>query len=159
MESVASLPFELRVRPSKQDAYFTTSLSTSFTPAFPAAGSTYPPVSPLLLYVYRRYRNFRLLSITYASRPQLRPRLTLGGRTFPRKPWVFDGKDSHFTLATHSGILTTASSTCRSRHASLYYTTLPYQCHSTFRSFGGWFSPVHLRRRLTRLVSYYALFE
>ena len=80
---MASLPFELRVRPSKQDAYFTTSLSTSFTPAFPAAGSTYPPVSPLLLYVYRRYRNFRLLSITYASRPQLRSRLTRADEPSP----------------------------------------------------------------------------
>ncbi len=29
----------------------------------------------------------------------------------------------------------------------------------SFRSFGKWFSPVDLRRRLTRLVSYYALFE
>ena len=35
-----------------------------------------------------------LLSITYAFRPQLRGRLTLGGRTFPRKPWDFGGRDS-----------------------------------------------------------------
>ena len=28
-----------------------------------------------------------------------------------------------------------------------------------FRGFGTWFSPVDLRRGLTRLVSYYALFE
>ena len=32
-----------------------------------------------------------LLSITYAFRPRLRGRLTLGGLTFPRKPWVFGG--------------------------------------------------------------------
>ena len=36
-----------------------------------------------------------LSSITYASRPRLRNRLTLGGRTFPRKPWNFGGRDSH----------------------------------------------------------------
>ena len=30
-----------------------------------------------------------LLSIAYALRPQLRSRLTLGGRTFPRNPWDF----------------------------------------------------------------------
>src|SRR6202521_2814705 len=29
------------------------------------------------------------LSIIYALRPRLRSRLTLGGRTFPRKPWVY----------------------------------------------------------------------
>ena len=34
-----------------------------------------------------------LLSIAYALRPQLRSRLTLGGRTFPRKPWVYGGQE------------------------------------------------------------------
>ena len=32
------------------------------------------------------YRNINRLSITYAFRPQLRPRLTLSGRAFLRKP-------------------------------------------------------------------------
>ena len=36
-----------------------------------------------------------LFPITYAFRPRLRGRLTLGGRTFPRKPWNFGGQDSH----------------------------------------------------------------
>ena len=30
-----------------------------------------------------------LLAIVYTFRSRLRPRLTLGGRTFPRKPWVY----------------------------------------------------------------------
>lgn len=34
-------------------------------------------------------RNIDLLAIVYALRPRLRFRLTLGGRTFPRKPWVY----------------------------------------------------------------------
>jgi hypothetical protein len=34
-----------------------------------------------------------LLSIVYAPRPRLRSRLTLGGRTFPRKPWVYGGQE------------------------------------------------------------------
>ena len=34
-----------------------------------------------------------LLSIAYAFRPRLRSRLTLGGRTFPRKPWVYGGRE------------------------------------------------------------------
>src|SRR5438034_609112 len=38
-----------------------------------------------------------LLSIVYALRPRLRSRLTLGGRTFPRKPWVYGGQE--FSLA------------------------------------------------------------
>ena len=40
-------------------------------------------------------RNLDLLSIDYASRPRLRPRLTLGGRPLPRKPWPNGGRDSH----------------------------------------------------------------
>jgi hypothetical protein len=37
--------------------------------------------------------------------------------------------------------------------------TLPYQSISEFRSFGVTFSPGHFPRRVTRPVSYYALFE
>ena len=43
----------------------------------------------------QRYRNINLLSIDYAFRPRLRVRLTLGGFTVPRKPWVFGEQDSH----------------------------------------------------------------
>ena len=35
------------------------------------------------------------LSIGYALGPRLRSRLTLGGLTFPRKPWAFGGWASH----------------------------------------------------------------
>ena len=35
------------------------------------------------------------MSIDYAFRPCLRSRLTLGGFTFPRKPWIFGDRDSH----------------------------------------------------------------
>ncbi|MCE7967796.1 MAG: hypothetical protein DYG94_03510 [Leptolyngbya sp. PLA3] len=40
-------------------------------------------------------RNINLLSIDYALRPRLRTRLTLGGITFPRKPWACGDRDSH----------------------------------------------------------------
>ena len=40
-------------------------------------------------------RNVRLTSIGYALPPRLRDRLTLGGRTWPRKPWTCGGGDSH----------------------------------------------------------------
>ena len=42
-----------------------------------------------------KYRNINLWSIDYAFRPRLRIRLTLGGRTCPRKPWAFGEQDSH----------------------------------------------------------------
>jgi hypothetical protein len=35
------------------------------------------------------------MSIDYAFQPRLRSRLTLGGRTFPRKPWIYGDRDSH----------------------------------------------------------------
>ena len=41
------------------------------------------------------YRNINLLSIVYAFQPRLRVRLTLGGFTVPRKPWVCGEQDSH----------------------------------------------------------------
>ena len=43
----------------------------------------------------RQCRNVDLLPITYAFRPRLRGRLTLGGRAFPRKPEVFGEADFH----------------------------------------------------------------
>ena len=46
----------------------------------------FPLLCQLSLLIYVRCRNFYLLSIGYAFRPRLRSRLTLGGRTFPKKP-------------------------------------------------------------------------
>src|SRR5690606_34157955 len=43
---------------------------------------------------YTKYRNINLLSIDYAFRPHLRIRLTLGGVTWPRNPWIYGGRDS-----------------------------------------------------------------
>ena len=61
--------------------------------------------------VTTQYRNLHLLSIGYGFRPHLRPRLTRGRSALPRKPWIFGRKDSHLTLATHSGILSSMNST------------------------------------------------
>ena len=41
---------------------------------------------PILIAAPRWHRILNRLSITYAFRPRLRSRLTLGGRAFPRKP-------------------------------------------------------------------------
>ena len=40
-----------------------------------------------------RCRNINLLCIDYSLRPRLSSRLTLGGRTFPRKPYPYGGMD------------------------------------------------------------------
>src|SRR5690606_1977617 len=48
-----------------------------------------PPIllrPPIARNELRWYRNVDLFPIGYAFRPRLRGRLTLGGRTFPRKP-------------------------------------------------------------------------
>ncbi len=52
-------------------------------------------VTPSVITRYQWYRNINLLSIDYAFQPRLRIRLTLGGFTVPRKPWVFGEQDSH----------------------------------------------------------------
>ncbi len=115
---------------------------------------------PMTQTVRRWYRNFNLLSIAYAFRPRLRSRLTLSGRAFLRKPWAFDGGDSHPSFATHTGILTSKRSTSPYGLASLPLERSPTQSRkgiaiaSVIR-----LAPVHFRRRVTRPVSYYALFQ
>ena len=67
------------------------------------------------------------MSISYAFQPHLRPRLTQGGRTFPWKPWAFDGRDSHPSsryLHRHSHFYVVQMS---SRSSFVQHRTLPYQ--------------------------------
>ena len=91
--------------------------------------------------VILQYRNINLLSIGYGSRPHLRSRLTQGRSALPWKPWIFGPEDSHFSLATHSGILSSIQSTAPYRYCFFPYTMLLYQCTSTFLSFGSVFQP------------------
>ena len=124
-------------------------------------------------------RNLHLLPIGYASLPRLRPRLTQGRSALPWNPWIFGRKDSHLPLATHSGILSSRPSTAPYGAASMGRQCSPTSIPRPPRSrknppgfFSGrpkdgrcsWasavcFSPGHFRRRTSRLVSYYALFE
>ena len=71
-------------------------------------------------------RNLHLLSIDYGFRPRLRSRLTQGRSALPWKPRIFGRKDSHLSLATHSGILSSRTSTPPFGNASLIL-----QCSST----------------------------
>ena len=127
----------------------------TLTPAQPPAGSSYPPASPHRLpttpqvpninpstrrhqgirrlvhegsawTLLRGYGNINPLSIDYASRPRLRPRLTQGGLAWPWNPWSSGGRDSHPSCATHACILTRATSTARSPCRFPGSTTLPY---------------------------------
>ena len=109
---------------------------------FPAPAFSLRPHSSVVL----QYRNFNLLSIGYVSRPRLRPRLTQSRSALLWKPWIFGLEDSHFYLATHSGILSSRQSTAPSGTASsrrqcsstnAKKTCVPY----TFRSFGVMFQP------------------
>ena len=102
---------------------------------------------------------FYLLSIGYASLPLLRPRLTQSRSALLWKPWIFGREDSHLSLATHSGILSSYPSTAPSGTASSVLRMLLYQSLRDSTASVLCFSPGHFRRRTSRLVSYYALFE
>ena len=112
---------------------------TPLAPGFPFPASAFltcPHSS-----VIPQYRNLHLLSIGYDSRPRLRPRLTQGRSALPWKPWIFGREDSHLSLATHSGILSSYPSTAPSGTASSVLRMLLYQCINTFHGFGVVFQP------------------
>ena len=90
--------------------------------------------------VISQCRNLNLLSIDYAFRPRLRPRLTQGRSALPWIPWIFGHKDSHLILATHSGILSSGISTALLSTASAFPQCSPTNDLS-FLSFGVVFQP------------------
>ena len=124
----------------------------------PIIGSSY--LSPSLHQLYRWYRNINLLSIDYAFRPRLRSRLTLGRRTLPRNPWSIGGRDSHPPYVTHTGILTSMRSSSPFDLPSVPMERSP-TTRTKYESAASvlCLAPVHIPRRATRLVSYYALFK
>ena len=117
---------------------FANTSPTSLAPVFPFPAYTFHmrPHSS----VYMWYRNLNLLSIGYVFRPRLRPRLTQSRSALLWKPWIFGREDSHLSLATHSGILSSIRSTAPYGTASSCI-----QCSSTnhfwFLSFGVVFQP------------------
>jgi hypothetical protein len=97
---------------------------------------------------------FNLLCIDYALRPHLSSRLTLGGRTWPRNPWVYGDRDSHpvyrySCLHSHWPAL---HGRFPFRFAALV--TLSYHSPRTspgrIRSFGRSFIANHFRRDIAR---------
>ena len=100
-----------------------------------------PARSMCQLLLIRWLRNFNRMCIDYASRPRLSSRLTLGGRTFPKKPKIFGHYDSHIIRATHSGILTCVKSTTAFAMTSPLTQRSPTM-HKCIPSFGYMLSPV-----------------
>ena len=94
----------------------------------------------------RGYGNINPLSIGYACRPRLRPRLTLGGLACPRNPWSIGGRASHSSFATHACILTHAASTAGSPRCFTRCMTLSYPPHPKMecRGFGGVLEPRYI---------------
>ena len=153
-----TLPYLCSVRVTDSD--HETDLPVSLLPCLPGALS---PGCAVLLRPHSsdtmRYRNLDLLSIGYALKPRLRPRLTQGRSALPWKPWIFGLEDSHLHLATHSGILSSYPSTAPFGTASSVLRMLLYHSHCESTASVSCFSPGHFRRRNSRLVSCYALFE
>ena len=103
---------------------------------------------------------FNLLPIAYAFQPQLRGRLTQGRRSLPWNPWTFGEEDSHL----FSRYLCCASSlVCAPVLLTVYLqctynALLPLHLRG-IHNFGSMLSPVYFRRKISRLVSCYALFK
>src|SRR5690606_16005640 len=88
-------------------------------------------------------------------------RLTLSGRAFLRKPSAVAGKDSHYSFASHTVILTAkrSSSLFGLDSQPLERSPTTITRHSQSAATVIRLAPVHFRRRVTRPVSYYALFN
>ena len=137
--------------------------------SFPLAGPVLPsPARPFCLRPHssdiHKCRNINLLSIDYAFRPRLRSRLPQGRSALPWNPWIFGLEDSHLHLATHSGILSSGHSAAPFGTVSAPSRMLPYRSalpsdNTNPQASVSCFSPGNFRRRTSRLVSYYALFE
>jgi hypothetical protein len=148
-------------------AYTQGFLGAPFTPSGSARGLPVPLrdwhfQSPAVLLehvscalIHSRCRNIKpASSIAYALRPRLRSRLTLGGRTFPRKPWVYGGRGFHPSYrysCLHSRLWPLHRSFPSGFKAA---TMLPYQSNGTnpilFQSFGIALIANHFRRGNTR---------
>ncbi len=120
--------------------------------ARPARSSRRNPRPPVLSItdsawaISRGYGNINPLSIDYACRPRLRPRLTLGGLACPRNPWSFGGGVSRPSFATHACILTRDASTAGFPRRFTRDTTLPYPSarQRECRGFGGVLEPRYI---------------
>ena len=106
-----------------------------------------------------RGRNVDLLSIDYAFRPRLRSRLTLGGFTFPRKPWTFGERDSHSLYRYSSWHIHLLPLQSPSRNPFDADSDAPLPSISAATDSVQTLIPDNYRRQIPRPVSCYALFK
>ncbi len=109
-----------------------------------------------------KYRNINLFPIDYAFRPRLRGRLTPAPINVGQEPLVFR-RAGFFTriIVTYVSIRTSDTSSNPHRPPSQAYRTLPYPTTHRVAAAASVHSlaPLHLPRRPTRPVSYYAFFK
>ena len=124
---------------------------------------TYPSVrgsstSPSLLRIFSGCWNINQLSIGFAFRLILRPRLTLNRLSLFRKPWSSGEKVSHLLYRYLCLHLLFQPLQPVSRQTFNVVGMLPYQYY-VFLGFGTTLIPVHHPCSTARLVSCYALFK
>ena len=90
-------------------------------------------------------RNINPMSITYASQPRLRSRLTLPGRAVCRNPWAYGDRDSHpvYRYSFQQQLLSYLHQCLRSGFTGLDNAPLPRKETSflRIRSFGSTLQP------------------
>ena len=120
-----------------------------------------PPVSLHRSNDSYRYWNINQLSISYALCLGLGPDLPWDDDRCPGILMLSVERILTFLFATHTNILTSHKSTVPSGTTSTLWERSPTPC--TFRYIATasvpYFSPANLRRRVSRPVSYYALFK
>ena len=114
--------------------------------------------SPSLLRIFSGCWNINQLSIGFAFRLILRPRLTLNRLSLFRKPWSSGGKVSHLPYRYLCLHLLFQKLQHISRCTFGVAGMLPYQ-YCVFLGFGTTLIPVHHPCSTARLVSCYALFK
>ena len=95
------------------------------------------------------------------SMPRIRSRLTLGRRSLPRNPYAFGGKDSHlsFRYSYQHSHFPQVHHAFQHNFNPVGTLPLPRVLSYTATASVPYFSPGNLRRRVSRPVSYYALFK
>jgi hypothetical protein len=122
---------------------------------------TYPTSSLLVSTHPCGYRNINLLAIVYAFRPQLRFRLTLGGSSCPRNPWVYGGRGSHsaYRYSCQHNLRINLQLGFRSTFTGEIRAPLPLIVNYKSIASVLCLAPLHRQRRLSGPVSYYAFFK
>jgi hypothetical protein len=127
-------------------------------PPIPSGGASF--TSRSLPLPQCEYRNLNRLSIGFASRLLLSPRLTLIRLTLFRKPWASGAGISIPVIVTYAYIFFSGRSSAPRDAPSTRAGMLPYHAdRSASLASAAVFMPVHHLRITARLVSCYALFE